>query len=202
MDPKSTRKKEPSPLRQKAVRAWKRGKGWVTMPSRSRKPLTEAQIRRAFYEQAFDLQDLLSIIRRLIREGDTRNVKRLENEAIQMGKELSNEMNTHAVTRALRAQRVFDSSIKQRVRYAMHRINTNPGRAEIVEQNRRIAKILGKKYEPFARDYHQMVDVLEAQVRLLAVRKRGPTHTVFAAQPSPFARVQKLFRRKRSKPSG
>lgn len=172
------------------------------MPSRARKPLTATQIRRTFYERTFEIQDLLSTIRRLHREGDARSAKQLESEAIHMAKELAVEMNAHAVTRALRANRIFNSSNKQRIRYAMYRINTNPDKPEIIEQNRRISTILGKKYKPFADDYNRMMHNIPAQIRAMALRKSGPTRTVFAVQPSPFALVRRLFPRKRGKRPG
>lgn len=172
------------------------------MPSRARKPLTETQIRRAFYEQAFMIEDTLSIARRLIREGELEKAMALEKEVTFMARELAMEMDAHAITRALRANRILDPLLKKKVQWAMYRINADPSMANAREQNKRLSDILGPKFKPFANDYNKAMATIPLQVRSLVSRRQGPTRSVSVLRPSPFGIVRRLFRRGRGKRSG
>ncbi len=202
MPSKETPAKDPNIVVRKTRRMWKRGKGWITMPSRARKPLTETQIRRAFYEKAFNIEDLLSIARRLEREGERRKSEDLQKEVVHMSRELLMDMNAHAITRALRANRILDSRTKEKVRWAMYRLNEDHSTSNAQAQNEKLSMVLGKKFKPFAEDYNRVMATIPIQVRGLITRRQEPRRTVFVARPSPFGIVRKLFRRGRGKRSG
>jgi hypothetical protein len=202
MPSKETLAKDSSLLSRKARRVWKRGKGWVTMPGRARKPLTEKQTRNTFYDRQFELEDLLSIIRRLQREGETQIVPNLQQEAENLTQEIARDINKHAITRALRANRVLDPKIRRDVRYAVNAVSANPSPENQRVQNNRMARALGKKFGPFAQDYNRMLKEIGSQASALIPVRGAVKRTVFAAPLSPFARVRRLFRRGRGKRPG
>ncbi len=174
------------------------------MPNHARRPLSETQIKRLFYQPFFELKDLLSIIERMEKEKGKKldYLPQLKKEAENLSVDIAWKIHYLAVSRSLYSVRVLSQVDRSNVRRIMNFLSQNPAIGNIQSLNARLRELLGKKYAPFALEYRRQLDEIKSQVSALLPARGTITHTVFAVPPSSFASIRRLFPRMKDKSRG